>query len=604
MAETKQIATLALLTLLVGVSGLTLVSYLPSLMEGDTIVDEYVATLYSNGTLAEDYTYNLKVSNQYRMLFRVWDAPLSTGQLNKPYIQFLRGSSSEQLIVYAKDFQGSVWVEDRYKKDQTILGLVGSLAGLNEVGVLKPDRLAAGRYTVHYVFLLHPPLEYDEDLCHLNLQLASQHLTYRNFRLIIKDADYSVTTYCRPPPQREARDGNEITFYGSVAKDELLELEILFKKDVLNLMKGFPTKIDNVKGRTVQANNLYQIQYRMAQLLRDAAKALALLNPPILLLLYVAFGREKRFVVPKYLSTVPNKERKPWIVNLVFKGDAFDFDENGFYATLLDLHMKGKIRIDTKNDGLAIKVLDQTGGDVYESRVLKLLQDLSKDGIMDTDSIKEFAKNLPVSELGVLLRLNTELNYLTRVAEPKVTSEFVVSGRKRIVPVLLISSLLLVASLLALFILTNIAPILSIAAIVSVVPVIQSVIAIAFPSTLFGKWLGESYKEKLEWDSFKRMLSDLALIRKYAPQDLSMWGEWLVYGTALGVGDSVVKAMKELKIQLPEVNLAPRIPMLFLPIMLAGAPSGRGGGIGGFGGGAGGGFGSGGGFGGGGAGTR
>jgi uncharacterized membrane protein len=369
-------------------------------------------------------------------------------------------------------------------------------------------------------------------------------------------------------------------------------------------MKGFPTRIDNVKGRTVQANNLYQIQYRMAQLLRDAAKALALLNPPILLLLYVAFGREKRFVVPKYLSTVPNAERKPWIVNLVFKGDAFDFDENGFYATLLDLHMKGKIRIDTKNDGLAIKVLDQTGGDVYESRVLKLLQDLSKDGIMDTDSIKEFAKNLPGSELGVLLRLNTELNYLTRVAEPKVASEFVVSGRKRIVPVLLISSLLLVASLLALFILTNIAPILSIAAIVSVVPVIQSVIAIAFSSTLFGKWLGESYKEKLEWDSFKRMLSDLALIGKYAPQDLSMWGEWLVYGTALGVGDSVVKAMKELKIQLPEVNLAPRIPMLFLPIMLAGAPSGRGGGIGGFGGGAGGGFGSGGGFGGGGAGTR
>jgi uncharacterized membrane protein len=603
LAETKQIATLVLLTLLVGVSGLALVSYLPSLMEGDAVVDEYVATLYSNGTLVEDYTYNLKASNQYRMLFRVWDVPLSMGQLNRPYVQFLRGSSSEQLIVYAKDFQGSVWVEDRFKKDQSVLGLVGSLAGLNEVGVLKPDRFAAGRYTVQYVFLLHPPLEYDEDLCHLNLQLASQHLTYRNFRLIIEDADYSVATYCRPPPQREVRDGNEITFYGSAAKDELLELEILFKKDVLNLMKGFPRKIDNVKGLTVQANNQYLVQYHMAQLMRDASKALVVVNPAILLLIYVAFGREKRFVIPRYLSTVPNKERKPWIVNLVFKGDAFDFDENGFFATLLDLHMKGKIRIDTKNDGLTIKVLDQTGGDIYETRALKFLQDLSKDGIMDTDSIKEFAKNLTASELGVLLRLNAELNYLTRVAEPKVASEFMVSGRKRIVPVLLISGLLLVVSVVALFMLPNIASVLSVAAVVSVVAVIQSVIAIAFPSTLFGKWLGENYREKLEWDSFRNMLSDLALIRKYAPQDLSMWGEWLVYGTTLGVGDSVVKAMKELKIQLPEVSLAPRMPMLFLPIMLAGAPSG-GGGIRGFGGGGGGGFGSGGGFGGGGAGTR
>jgi hypothetical protein len=59
------------------------------------------------------------------------------------------------------------------------------------------------------------------------------------------------------------------------------------------------------------------------------AKALAMLMAPLLGVLYVVVGRERRFVVPKYLSTVPNKERKPWIVNLVFKGDAFDFDENG-----------------------------------------------------------------------------------------------------------------------------------------------------------------------------------------------------------------------------------------------------------------------------------
>jgi uncharacterized membrane protein len=287
----------------------------------------------------------------------------------------------------------------------------------------------------------------------------------------------------------------------------------------------------------------------------------------------------------------------------VFKRDAVDYDEDGFFATLLDLHMRRKIRIDTKNGGLAIRILDQADGDIYEGRALQFLKDLSKDGVMDTDSIKEFTKNLSASEYGRLFQLNAELNYLTRVAEPRVASEFTASGRKRITPILLVSGLLLVTSLVALLMLPNIASILSMAVIASVVPIIQSVIAIAFPSTLFGKWLGEAYKEKLEWESFKMFLSDLALIRKYAPQDLSMWGEWLVYGTALGVGDSVVKAMKELKIQLPEVSLVPRIPSLFVPIMLAAAPSGRGGGMGG-GIGGGGGFGSGGGFGGGGAGRR
>jgi len=604
LAETRQIATLLLLTSIVAISGTYLVGALPVLAEGDLVVDEYSVTFYANGTLVEDYTYEVKASNQYRMLFRAWDAPLSTGQLNRPYVRFVqaRASSSEQ-IVYVKDFQGSVWMEDRFRNDPQIFGLVRSLAGLNEVGVLKPDRFPAGRYKVRYVFIIHPPLEYDGALCHLNLQLASKHLTYRNVKLVVEDGGYSVAIYSRPPPLKEIRNGSRIVFYGSAARDELIEIEFLFRMDILEVLKGYQRRVDDVGGLTIQANMFYMVQYRGAQILGEGAKALAFLTPAILALLYVMFGREKRFVVPKYLSTVPNKERKPWIVNLVFKGDAFDFDENGFYATLLDLHRRGKIRISAKNGGLAIQVLNQAGNDAYENRVLRFLSDMSKDGVVDSDSIKELANNLTSgsNHWSRLMHIQRELNYLVREAEPGVASEFMVSGRKRILPIALISAILLAASLLAMFILPSISSVLTSAVVASVIPVIQSVIAVAFPSTLFGKWLGQSYKEKLEWGSFRRFLSDLALIRKYAPEDLSMWGEWLVYGTALGVGDAVVKALKELKIELPESRFVPSIPVLFTPIMAVGLPSG---GRGGFGAGGGGGFGSGGGFGGGGAGGR
>jgi len=603
LAETKQIATLVLLTLLVAVSGLALINYLPPLLEGDVVVDEYAVTLYANGTLVEDYTYEVKVPNQHRMLFRSWDVPLSKEQLNRPYIQFLyaRTFSSEQLIVYVKDFQGSVWIEDRFRNDPNTFGLVRSLAELNEVGVLKPSKLASGTYKIRYVFLLHPPLECDEDLCHLNLQLANKHLTYRNVQLIIEDVDRSVAVYPRPPPLKAIRDGNRAIFHGSSPKDELLEVEILFKRDVLTVLNGYVREVDNVKGLTTQANTLYLVQYNAAQVLRVVAETLAVLVPIALIVLYIAFGREKRFVVPKYLSTIPNKERKPWIVNLVFKGDAIDFDDNGFYATLLDLHMKGKIKLSSKDDNLAIQILDQTSDDIYERRALQFLGKISKNGVVDTDSTKEFAEDLTSGGrhgLG-LVDLQRELNYLMRRAEPAVASQFMVSGRKRLLPIPLICILLLVTSLLAMFLLPNLTSILTAAVVTSIIPVIQSVIAVAFPSTLFGKWLGLSYKEKLEWESFRKFLSDLALMRKYASEDLSMWGEWLVCGTALGVGDAVVKAMKELNIQLPEANLAPHIPMLFVPITVVGLPSGRGAGGSG-----GGGFGSGGGFGGGGAGTR
>jgi uncharacterized membrane protein len=131
---------------------------------------------------------------------------------------------------------------------------------------------------------------------------------------------------------------------------------------------------------------------------------------------------------------------------------------------------------------------------------------------------------------------------------------------------------------------------------------VQSGIALVFPSTRFGYWKGDAYKEKLEWDAFSKFLSDLAMIRKYSPSDISMWGEWLVFGTALGVGDKVQIAMKELNISIPE-SMVPvtGVRTAFVPVLFFSPPSRGGGSSGGFGGGS---FGGGGGFGGGGVGGR
>ena len=47
---------------------------------------------------------------------------------------------------------------------------------------------------------------------------------------------------------------------------------------------------------------------------------------------------------------------KPWQVNLLFKGDALDFDEDGYYATLLELHRRKIISITEKGDGKGIEI--------------------------------------------------------------------------------------------------------------------------------------------------------------------------------------------------------------------------------------------------------
>ena len=122
------------------------------------------------------------------------------------------------------------------------------------------------------------------------------------------------------------------------------------------------------------------------------------------------------------------------------------------------------------------------------------------------------------------------------------------------------------------------------------VVIVQAVIAFAAPSTLFGHWKDDRYKEKLEWDAFTHFLSDMAMIQKYAPADLSMWGDWLVYGTALGVGDKVEKAMKALNIRVADTGVpvgAIGMTSAFLPLASFSPPS-HGSSGGGFGGGGGG----------------
>lgn len=45
MAETKQILALVVLTLIVGATSLFLITYVPPLLEGDVVVEQYTATI-------------------------------------------------------------------------------------------------------------------------------------------------------------------------------------------------------------------------------------------------------------------------------------------------------------------------------------------------------------------------------------------------------------------------------------------------------------------------------------------------------------------------------------------------------------------------------
>ena len=605
MTERQQILILVAITLLVGVLAVAGAAALPGLFQGNLDVQHYDAVFFENGTLVERYTYDVHAAGEYRMLFRYWDAPLTFAAIDRPHIEFLGMTAPPGTVGYVKDSGGEVRTAAGTASPED-LATIRDLALENEVGLFNPGYFTPGTYTVEYRYRVRPPVEYDNQWAHLNLKLVDEHVPYRDLRITLPFAGDIEEVYTHPPTLNVERTADAVVITGSASQDDALNVEMVLNPAFTKKVGGFGTFVPDVRQKAADANRWPAILYGAASILYDLATLLVLAMPFVLLGVYLRYGREKPFTVPEYLSFTPNPGLKPWQVNLLFKGDALEFDDNGFYATVLDLHRQGKIVVTEKPDGkgVTVRIVSGESADPYEQRVLNFLANIADDHVVDTAELETFAETARRSPgyQHRILQYQQSLAALSRDVDTTLARQYVRDGRGLILPLIFLGAIPCGLAILAFIFAPGAAYLLIPAGVLSFIVAVQVGIAALFPSTLFGVWKGDHYKEKLEWDAFAYFLSDLALIRQYSPADLSMWGEWLVYGTALGLGDKVEQAMKNLNISLPDVGvpLYSNMPVIFAPIVLYSPPSS--GGSGGFGGG--GSFGGGGGFGGGGVGGR
>lgn len=602
MNERNQITILVVLT-----TALVLFANFGSLdlIQHDAVVSEYSAVFYADNTLEETFTYRINVPGK-KFLFRYWELRMFNEPSPYSHIQFLDVEAPSGTVRYVKENSGLVTFLDEAglasKND------IQRQAYRNEVGVYNPDGYEPGEYTVKYTFKVIPPLEYDEEHVHLNLMLANDHIPYEKIRVAFENPGYITNYYPHPPTLRKSTDKNMIVFTGSSAEDELLEFEFLMTPDALNSLQGIQREVDDVKQLTVDANRRLSAEYIIASGLFWVARLAGFAMPIFLYMLWNRVGKEQDYVVPRTLSLIPNKSRTPWVVNLVFKKGVADYDEDGFHATMLDLHIKEKIRITPDGKDLTVEVLDDKGLDQYEGKIIDFLREISPDGIVTPKVMHRRARDGNIDETGSakLYNIQTAYGRLTSGEDENIAGGFTYNGRRELFTPGLICLALVIISLIGFSFAMFAETIFIKAAAYTMIPIIMIFMAGVFPSTLFGYWKDDNLREKLQWDAFRRHLDDFSQIDNYGPEDVSMWGRWLVYGTALGVGDKVAKAMEMLEVDYAPMRLVPTYHYWFRPMIIAPRyhpPSSRGGRGGGFGGG-GGGFGGGGGAGGGGGGVR
>ena len=558
---------------------------------GNLIVENYKVELSPDGNLTETYEFNVGVSGEYRMLYRDWDNDVTyNSNLNSPHIEVTYVSCP--FIPYVKDYRGDVEI---LSGSSNYDSFIKSKAFNNEIGCYNPNYFNKGKYELKIDYKIIPPVEYDDEYYHINIKLTEEHITYKNVRIVINDPENDIFKLYTHPHMDITKSNSKYVITGSSPSNNLIEFEIVSK----NIKYGYKSYEENILETTESANNYYDLGYSIFTILNYILLVLTFGFALILLFIYYLKGKEEDYVVPEYISFVP-KKRKPWIVNLVFKEPEHKIDENALYSTLLDFHNRKIITLKNSDGSLEIKI-NQTSEelDEYEKRVFSFIERWSNNNVFNLDN---FASKISNRQFGLstINEINKDMNYLKKTAKSDLLKDFFISSRRYPLIFTFLSIILLPLLFFSFIKWASIYPMIIQTLILSLILLIQSLIAYSTPPALFGHWKEDYYKEKLEWDSFRDFLSDMAQLKKYEMQDIIIWEEWLVYGTALGVGKKVAKAMEKLNINIHQANFVPLMYGSFYSVnnAIISTRQGSGGSHGG------GSFGGGGGFGGGGAGGR
>lgn len=255
--------------------------------------------------------------------------------------------------------------------------------------------------------------------------------------------------------------------------------------------------------------------------------SLILTYPLLALVVYLIFGREKNFVVPEYLSYVPNKSRKPWFVNFVFKGDAQTLDMDGITATILDLHRRGFLKL--LEDGKIVVMKNNGELDGYERKVISFIRKYSKDGVFDPKIIRACIyrqrgiisldpamasiKTDPELSKKIFFELFNDVSSLFIPGETTAKTYY-----NQAFPVGKFYGIKLIdlkgRNVFAVTLFFAVASSLTFpdALALCLVLFFQSLICYSTPTQLFGRWRDEYYKEKLEWQAFRRFLENFAMV--------------------------------------------------------------------------------------------
>ncbi|HDR53123.1 MAG TPA: DUF2207 domain-containing protein [archaeon] len=402
-----------------------------------------------------------------------------------------------------------------------------------------------GTYTLSFTYTIPRPYycESASGRCVLHWKVLDDFGT-RIENINVNVGGETLTFLSTPMPRASSGSSHDL---GSIYKGGLMEVFLTTPAKPLSGQFGTLTGLDAETTRYLCQAIPYTWMARHGKLVIFGLTAVEF---AVIIYLFFRFSREEEVSgLPEVLHYAPAK-RRPYEVSYLF-GDRPGkvIDPKAVDATLLDLVRRGHLKLGQPGQPVQVTDLDSAKHPLtpFEARLL--------DFYRAHPDMTAFKKEISKLSSTRIMDLSHQIDQLNRPL-PGMKSEFTKIYDPRAswwVTGLMAGFLVLSLVLASLF--ASAAPYL-------IFLLISQAMLMAFKFMLdtyvFGKYTREAIKERREWEAFRKLLSDYSMMEKYQPEDLSMWGEWLVFATLFGTADKVLKRMATLRVSLPYLPPATR----------------------------------------------
>lgn len=145
--------------------------------------------------------------------------------------------------------------------DPRTVSLMHSLSGENEVGVYDPKALDPGRYTLKYVYRIHPEVVHDDEVGYVSLEFDGSHLNYNDARISVEGAGEVVNYFPHTLSLDHVERNGTLILTGSLPEDKALRIDVLLENGALTGFEGFLTSGKEVKAEAYSEYEAYVSQH-------------------------------------------------------------------------------------------------------------------------------------------------------------------------------------------------------------------------------------------------------------------------------------------------------------------------------------------------------